>query len=62
MPGSEWEAPVSSIDSDSESSSVDWEDSIDSSELDFETTESETDDDEMLAEYLPKLSKYFVTY
>lgn len=61
MPGLEWETPVLN-ESDSESSSVDWEDSIDSSELDFESTESETDDDELFAEYLPKLAKYLVTY
>lgn len=61
MPGSDWESPILN-DSDSESSSVDWEESIDSSELDFESTDTETDDDELFVDYLPKLSRYLLTY
>lgn len=60
MPGSEWEHP-GNIDSD-DSSSADWEESMDSSELDFASTDSETDEDEMFVDYLPKLSKFLVTY
>lgn len=62
MPGAEWEAPQETESSNSDSSSEDWEESIDSSELDSASTDSETDDDEILGEYLPKLSKYLVTF
>lgn len=63
MPGAQWEVPLNlEEESNSDTSSEDWEESIDSSELDFASTESETDEEEILGEYLPKLSKYLVTY
>ncbi|KAK5640321.1 hypothetical protein RI129_011132 [Pyrocoelia pectoralis] len=63
MPGSEWEAPLADTDeTNSDESSEDWEESIDSSELDFGSSESETEDEEVIGDYLPKLSKYLVTY
>lgn len=49
-------------DSDTDTSSEDWEESLDSEELDFASTESDTDEEELFGEYLPKLSKYLVTY
>lgn len=63
MPGLDWIARESETDSsNSDTSSEDWEESIDSSEMDFISTDSDTDDDEVLGEYLPKLSKYLFTY
>lgn len=49
------------VGTDSDSSSDDWENSLSSSDLNYSTSESENDDDEVLLQ-LPKLSKYFVTF
>lgn len=63
MPGLDWIAHESETDSsNSDTSSEDWEESIESSEMDFISTDSETDDDEVFGDYLPKLSRYLFTY
>lgn len=63
VPGVGWVVPNIETDSSlSDTGSEDWEESISSSEMDFISTDSETDDDEVLGEYLPKLSKYLFTY
>lgn len=61
MPGATYSPPVETA-SDSDSSSEDWEDSIDSSEIDMTATDSDEDEDEVFIEYFPKLTKYLVTY
>lgn len=60
LPGKE-RRMTEDVSSDSDSSSDDWEHSIDSSDLNYSATESDSDDEEILVE-IPKLSKYLVTF
>lgn len=64
MDGIDWDPSANLEDNsdDSDSSSEDWEESMDTSELDFPSTDSETDEEEILGTYFPKLSRYLVTY
>lgn len=64
LPGANFEAPSQDVesDSDSESTSTDWEDSIGSSEIDFGRSEEASDDEDAPVDVLPKLSKYLLTY
>lgn len=57
----EWNPPLSSDGSDSDSSSEDWEESMDTSELDFPSTDSESDEEDVVSPVLPILSRYLST-
>lgn len=57
----EWNPPPSSNDSDSESSSEDWEESMHTSEIDFPSTDSESDEEDVVLPVLPTLSRYLAT-
>lgn len=61
MDGLEWNPPPSSDSSDSDSSSEDWEESMDTSELDFPSTDSDSDDEDFVSPVLPTLSRYLTT-
>lgn len=58
-----WEPRIPVDDnSDTDSSSDDWEESMDTSELDFPSTDSETDDEDFVGSYFPKLSRFLINY
>lgn len=62
MEGINWIRPETTDDnSDSDSSSEDWEESMDMSELNFPLSDSESDEDEIVGTHFPKLSRYLVT-